>query len=89
MIRVRRLALPEEPTTSRSKVQTQPLEEPTDVLTTAQTQENEWMWSCLSAAASLEAEADQLVDKVAALRRKANTFRELSKKWRQAPQTDQ
>ena len=89
VIRVRRLALPEEPTTSRSKVQTQPLEEPTDVLTTAQTQENEWMWSCLSAAASLEAEADQLADKVAALRRKANTFRELSKKWRQAPQTDQ
>ena len=87
VIRVRRLALPEEETPmSNSKVSTAPLEVPTSQVPT--TLENQWMWACLSTAATIDAEADQLEDKVAALRRKAASFRELAKKWRRTPEEE-
>ena len=82
VIRVRRLTtLEEEPTESRSRVQTCPLPSTTG----DPSQENDWMWNCMKAAATLETEADQLEDKVAALRRRAKSFRDMAKRWRPTP----
>lgn len=85
VIRVRRLALPEvDCPDSNSRVESHPLEEPTSSVPT--TTENEWMWACYSSAATLEAEADQLEEKVSALRKKAATFRGLATNWRKMPE---
>ena len=81
VIRVRRLDLAEEMEHESS------IHPPEAAKTVTTQQENERMWACIKAAATLDTEADQL-EKVATLRRIAATFRGLAKKWRVPQPTD-
>ena len=82
MIRVRHLDLTEEVEPESSRLPTE------DAKTVTTQQENEWMWACMKAAATLDTEADQLEEKVTTLRRRAANFRGLAKKWRLPQPTD-